>query len=231
MYYTGINIFILFLIHSKGGVSIFELYELRQLITFAETGTLSEAAEILHLSQPALSRNMKKLEEDLGLTLFERTKNKLSLNKNGKYVLELAKKLLEDADSLAEKACPSLPCFVTDVSENHRVTLANRISIPISDPEATVTYYLIMLLCEDSIFYTSGRISGQSGSFICIKSIHCFDQPDGPGRKQILCIIVRTLILFYHMGYQTHVVFDQHISGGLVAFFAAFQIQLFFSVG
>lgn len=61
----------------------FELYELRQLITFAETGTLSETAEILHLSQPALSRNMKKLEEDLGLTLFERTKNKLSLNKNG----------------------------------------------------------------------------------------------------------------------------------------------------
>ena len=38
---------------------MFELYELRQLITFAETGTLSEAAEILHLSQPALSRNMK----------------------------------------------------------------------------------------------------------------------------------------------------------------------------
>lgn len=62
---------------------MFELYELRQLITFAETGTLSKAAEILHLSQPALSRNMKKLEEDLGLTLFERTKNKLSLNKNG----------------------------------------------------------------------------------------------------------------------------------------------------
>ena len=62
---------------------MFELYELRQLITFAETGTLSEAAELLHLSQPALRRNMKKLEEDLGLTLFERTKNKLSLNKNG----------------------------------------------------------------------------------------------------------------------------------------------------
>ena len=63
---------------------MFELYELRQLITFAETGTLSEAAKILHLSQPALSRNMKKLEEDLGLTLFERTKNKLSLKKMGK---------------------------------------------------------------------------------------------------------------------------------------------------
>lgn len=81
-----------------------ELYELRQFITFAETGTLSEAAEVLHLSQPALSRNMKKLEEDLGITLFERKKNKLTLNKNGEYVLDLAKKLLEDADTLATKA-------------------------------------------------------------------------------------------------------------------------------
>ena len=81
-----------------------ELYELRQFITFAETGTLSEATEVLHLSQPALSRNMKKLEEDLGITLFERRKNKLTLNKNGEYVLDLAKKLLEDADTLATKA-------------------------------------------------------------------------------------------------------------------------------
>ncbi|RHV63834.1 LysR family transcriptional regulator [Clostridium sp. OM02-18AC] len=48
--------------------------------------------------------SLKNLEEDLGLTLFERTKNKLTLNQNGEYVLELAKKLLEDADSLTEKA-------------------------------------------------------------------------------------------------------------------------------
>lgn len=81
-----------------------ELYELRQYVTFAEAGTLSEAAEILHLSQPALSRNMKKLEEELGITLFERKKNRLDLNKNGIYVLELAKQLLKDADSLISKA-------------------------------------------------------------------------------------------------------------------------------
>lgn len=37
-----------------------ELYELRQFAAFADCGTLSEAAEILHLSQPALSRSMKK---------------------------------------------------------------------------------------------------------------------------------------------------------------------------
>ena len=40
-----------------------ELYELRQFLAFAKAGTLSEASETLHLSQPALSRNMKKLED------------------------------------------------------------------------------------------------------------------------------------------------------------------------
>ena len=39
-----------------------ELYELQQFVAFADAGTLSEAAKQLHLSQPALSRNMKKLE-------------------------------------------------------------------------------------------------------------------------------------------------------------------------
>ena len=81
-----------------------ELYELRQFAAFANAGTLSEAAEILHLSQPALSRNMKKPEDDLGVTLFVRKKNRLELNGNGEYVLGLTQQLLEDADSLAVKA-------------------------------------------------------------------------------------------------------------------------------
>lgn len=81
-----------------------ELYVLRQFAAFAFAGTLSEAAELLHLSQPALSRNMKKLENDLGINLFVRSKNKLELNENGEFVLGLTKKLLEDADSLAAKA-------------------------------------------------------------------------------------------------------------------------------
>ena len=80
-----------------------ELYELRQFAAFANAGTLLEAAEILHLSQPALSRNMKKLEDELGVPLFIRRKNRLELNDNGKYVWSLAKELLADADSLVEK--------------------------------------------------------------------------------------------------------------------------------
>ena len=48
-----------------------ELYLLRQLAAFKEYGTLSEAAERLYLSQPALSRNMRKLEEEIGVPLSE----------------------------------------------------------------------------------------------------------------------------------------------------------------
>lgn len=80
-----------------------ELYELRQFAAFADCGTLSEAAEILHLSQPALSRNMKKLEDELGISLFSRRKNRLKLNENGEYALVLVKELLNGADTLAVK--------------------------------------------------------------------------------------------------------------------------------
>lgn len=46
---------------------------------------------------------MKKLEEDLGVILFERKKNKLELNQNGFYVLDLTRTLLENADSPGKK--------------------------------------------------------------------------------------------------------------------------------
>ena len=55
-----------------------EIYLLEQLEAFARCGTLSAAAEELHLSQPALTRSMKKLEELIGVPIFERGKNKLT---------------------------------------------------------------------------------------------------------------------------------------------------------
>ena len=70
---------------------------LEQFYTFAECGTLSAAAEKLHTSQPALTRAMKKLEEDLGVSLFIRSKNQLKLNETGLHAAEYARDVL-DAD-------------------------------------------------------------------------------------------------------------------------------------
>ena len=53
-----------------------ELEQLRQLVAFAEQGTLSRAAEELHISQPSLSRTMQALEEELQASLFIRQDRK-----------------------------------------------------------------------------------------------------------------------------------------------------------
>ncbi len=72
-----------------------DIHLLAQLATFAKYGTLSAAAEQLHTSQPALTRSMKKLENDLGVTLFIRSKNHLELNEVGIRAAKYAKDVLE----------------------------------------------------------------------------------------------------------------------------------------
>ena len=76
---------------------MFELYQLEQLLAFAECGTLSGAAEHLHISQPALSRSMQRLEAELQVPLFDRQKNKIELNENGRMAVDYARKIVEQS--------------------------------------------------------------------------------------------------------------------------------------
>ena len=80
-----------------------ELYQLIQLLAIADCGTMSSAAEKLHLSQPALSRSMQKLEEELQVSLFDRQKNKISFNANGKLAIEHARRVVEQANDMVEQ--------------------------------------------------------------------------------------------------------------------------------
>lgn len=80
-----------------------ELTQLRQLVTIAEEKVLSRAAEKLNISQPALSRSIQRLEEELGIALFGRTKNSMALNEAGLLVVEQARTVLAGVDSLVAK--------------------------------------------------------------------------------------------------------------------------------
>ena len=71
-----------------------DVYMMEQLKTFAECGTLSGAAEILNTSQPSLTRSMKRFEDELGVTLFVRSKNHLELTETGKMAARYAAQLL-----------------------------------------------------------------------------------------------------------------------------------------
>jgi Transcriptional regulator len=73
--------------------------DLEQLTAFARCGTLSAAAEELHISQPTITRTMQRLEDDFGAPLFVRSKNSIELNETGKMAVEYARKLIFEAEN------------------------------------------------------------------------------------------------------------------------------------
>ncbi len=77
-----------------------EIYLLEALCALYDYGTLSAAAEHLHISQPALSRSMQKLEDLLGVSLFDRTKNRITLNETGRMAAVMSRRILESEEDM-----------------------------------------------------------------------------------------------------------------------------------
>ena len=88
-----------------------EFNQLEHLVAIAKNKTISKAAEELLISQPGLTRSMQRLEDDLGLSLFDRKKNKIELNENGKLAVEFAQKLLAEREEMIKE--------LTKLSQNH----------------------------------------------------------------------------------------------------------------
>lgn len=76
------------------------LQNLRYFIAVAEHRNFHRAAEGCHVSQPTLSGQLRKLEEHLGVKLFERTNRRVSLTPAGERVLEHARKVIEDTNQM-----------------------------------------------------------------------------------------------------------------------------------
>ncbi|MCK5924175.1 MAG: LysR family transcriptional regulator, partial [Methylococcales bacterium] len=77
-----------------------ELRHIRYFVMAAEEGSISSAAARLNISQPAVSRQIKDLEDELGTPLFLRTSTGLALTESGELALEQAKLLLAQAGNL-----------------------------------------------------------------------------------------------------------------------------------
>ena len=82
----------------------FTLQQLRILKAVSAEKNFTKAADLLHLSQPSLSKQIKTLEKNLDILLINREKNKISLTENGKVFLQYAERIL----ALCEESCRAL---------------------------------------------------------------------------------------------------------------------------
>jgi len=105
-----------------------ELRQLHYFIAIAEACHFRKAAESLRIAQPALSRQMKSLEDELGVLLFERTSRGALLTKAGRGLFEDAKRIIQDvklaeerARILAEGHQPVLRIALSDALSAHPV--------------------------------------------------------------------------------------------------------------
>jgi DNA-binding transcriptional LysR family regulator len=81
-----------------------QLRHVRYFVATADAGSVSAAAARVHVTQPALSRQLRQLEQDLGVTLFDRSAGRLRLNGTGRAMLPTARQLLATADGLQDRA-------------------------------------------------------------------------------------------------------------------------------
>ena len=79
-----------------------QLTQLRHFAGLAEVGSFSKAARGLFITQPALSRSIRALEDELGFALFDRIGHRIELTSFGRDVLERARRLLDDARDIAD---------------------------------------------------------------------------------------------------------------------------------
>lgn len=77
-----------------------ELRDLRSLISISEAGSLSAAARMLNLTQPALSASLQRLEDELGVNLVTRHSRGSSLTDEGRYVLQKAYEVIQDVTEI-----------------------------------------------------------------------------------------------------------------------------------
>jgi len=81
-----------------------DLREIRTFVAVVDLGTVSKAAELLHITQPALSRQIANLEGELGLKLFDRIGRRLLLTSEGGQLLQHCRGLLNYSQAVREQA-------------------------------------------------------------------------------------------------------------------------------
>ena len=88
--------------------------QLKALVTVVEVGSVTRAAELLHLVQPAVTRQIRALEQEFGVPLFERTRQGMRPTAAGISLADRARRALTELDRARAELAPS-PGAVTGI--------------------------------------------------------------------------------------------------------------------
>jgi DNA-binding transcriptional LysR family regulator len=88
--------------------------QLKALVTVVDVGSVTRAAELLHLVQPAVTRQIRSLEQELGVTLFERTRHGMRPTGAGTSLAERARRALTELERARAELAPA-PGAVTGI--------------------------------------------------------------------------------------------------------------------
>src|ERR1043165_8872437 len=88
----------------RDNADVMELYQVRTFLTVADEGHLTRAAEKLFTSQPAVSGQIRVLEEELGIRLFERSAKGMTLTAAGIRMRDQARRIVEAARDFKQQA-------------------------------------------------------------------------------------------------------------------------------
>ena len=110
------------------------LQQLRYVTMVAETGTITEAANRLYISQPSLTNAIHELEKEMNIVIFNRTNKGISLSREGEDFLGYARQILEQAAILEDKLWVNPDCGLktrgweeTDASLQNMVAAALKV--------------------------------------------------------------------------------------------------------
>lgn len=81
--------------------------QLQALVTVAETGNVTQAAQVLNIVQPAVSRQLRLLEEDVGAVLFDRGRHGMKLTDEGRTLVEYARRVLHEIERARAEINPA----------------------------------------------------------------------------------------------------------------------------
>jgi LysR family hydrogen peroxide-inducible transcriptional activator len=131
-----------------------QIHQLRYVVAAARAGSFSRAAEQCHVSQPSLSQQVLKLEDELGERLFDRLRRETKLTPHGEAFLRRAVRILEEVDSAKREATDAQNLLRGTISVGVLPTIAPYL-LPRAMTEFTRKYPGVEIIAHED---TTGRL-------------------------------------------------------------------------